>query len=300
MPALRRPNLFWPLLLIGLGALLLLQTLGILPPSLWLALAQLWPVLLIMLGLDMLVGRRSPRATALVLVAGLVLVFASLTWAAVRASQLPAGDVENLIQVSQGATRLSVRIDFQTGALRLSTLGPSDHLLEGSAQDGPGESVQQDYSVSAGEGRLLLDQHTNALLAPFLARRPATAEWDVRLTPSLPLALEVNSGAGAVTLDLTGLQLTGLDFNSSTGQTLIVFPAGQAAQARVTTGLGPATLNLPAGLAARIKVRSGLSQVSLPPGLAHAGDTYTTPGFDPAKPFLELEIAAGMGGVAVK
>jgi hypothetical protein len=300
VPALRRPSLFWPLLLIGLGALLLLQTLGLLPPSLWLALAQLWPVLLILLGLDWLAGTRSPRAAALVLGAGLVLVAASLTWAAVRASQLPSGGVETLIQIPQGATRLTARVDFQTGALRLGALGPSQHLLEGSAQDGPGESVRQDYSVSSGEGRLLLEQRANALLAPFLARRPATARWEVRLSQNLPLALEVNGGAGAVTLDLTGLQLTSLDFNSSTGQTLIVFPASQPAQAHVRTGLGPATINLPAGIAARIRVRSGQAQVSLPTGLSHTGGFYTTAGFDGARPFFDLELSAGIGSVTVK
>ncbi len=294
MPALRRPSLFWPLLLIGLGALLLL------PSSLWLALARLWPVLLILLGLDLLIGMRSPRAAAMVPVAGVVLVAASLTWAAVRASQLPPGAVETLIQTAQGAARLSARIDFQAGALRVSALGPSEHMLEGSAQVGPGESVRQEYSVAAGEGRLLLEQHVDALLAPFLAGRPASAQWDVRLSQRLPLALEVNSGAAAVTLDLAGLQLTSLDLNNSTGQTLIVFPAGQAAQAHVRTGLGPATLNLPAGLAARIRVRSGLTQVSLPTGLAHTGDFYTTAGFDGARPFFDLEIAAGTGSVTVK
>ena len=300
MPALRRPRLFWPLLLIGLGALLLLQTLGLLPPSLWLALVQLWPVLLILLGLDLLIGTRSPRTPALLLGAGLVLVAASLTLAAVRASQLPPGGGETLIQIPQGATRFTARIDFHAGALRLGALGPSQHLLEGSAQDGPGESVRQEYTVTAGEGHLLLEQHANALLAPFLAGRPATAQWELRLSQSLPLALEVNSDAGAVTLDLTGLQLTNLDVTSSTGQTLIVFPAGQAAQAHVRTGLGPATINLPAGLAARIRVRSGQAQVSLPTGLAHAGDFYTTAGFDGAGPFFDLEIAAGMGSVIVK
>ncbi len=300
MPALRRPSLFWPLLVIGLGALLLFQTLGLLPASLWLALVQLWPVLLILLGLDLLIGARSPRATALVFGAGLVLVAASLTLAAMRASQLPPGGAETLIQIPQGATRLTAGIDFQAGALRLGALGPSQHLLEGSAQDGPGESVRQEYSVGAGEGRLLLEQRTNALLAPFLAGRPATAQWEVRLSQSLPLALEVNSDAGAVTLDLTGLQLTKLDVNSNTGQTLIVFPAGQAAQAHVRTGLGPATINLPAGLAARIRVRSGQAQVSLPTGLARTGDFYTTAGFDAARPFFDLEIAAGTGSVTVK
>jgi Domain of unknown function (DUF5668) len=300
VPAFRRPSLFWPLVLIGLGVLLLLQTLGLLPASLWAALAQLWPLLFIVFGLDLLVGRRSPRGAATVLIVGGVLVAGSLTWAAVRASQLPAGAVETLVQTPQGAARVSARIDFQTGQLHVSALDASDHLLEASAHDGPGETLQQGYAVSDGEGRLVLQQHPDPLLAPFLSRRSDTAQWEVRIARHLPLALEVDSSAGALTLDLTNLQLTSLDLNSGLGATVVTFPTGQAAQAQVRTGLGPVTLNLPAGLPVRLLVRSGLTHVSLPTTLTRAGDDYTTAAFDPASPFLDLELSAGMGSVTIK
>jgi len=106
VPAINRPSLFWPLLLIGLGVLLLLQTLALLPASLWAALAQLWPLLFIVFGLDLLIGRRSARGAATVLIVGVVLVAGSLTWAAVRASLLPAGAAEPLGQTLQGAARV--------------------------------------------------------------------------------------------------------------------------------------------------------------------------------------------------
>ena len=296
-----RPSLVWPLLLVGLGALLLLQTLGLLSASLWPALAQLWPVLLILAGLDLLFGRRSARGAALVLGLGVALVAGSLLWAAVRASQLPPGGVETLIQVPQGATRLSAQIDFQSGVLRVGALGPSDHLLEGSAHDGPGESARQDYAVSAGEGRLRLQQQPDALLAPFLTGRADLAQWEVRLTGGLPVALTVNSGAGAARLDLTGLQLTRLDLTSGLGQTEVIFAPGQTLPAALHTGLGPTTLTLPASAAARLTIRSGQVQVHLPATLAPAGDNaYTTAGFDPAQPYLDIELNAGLGSVTVQ
>jgi len=300
VPTFRRPSLFWPILIIGLGALLLLQALSLLPASLWAALAQLWPLLFIVFGLDLLITRRSSRGAALVLIAGVVLVIASLTWAAVRASQLPAGGLEVLGQNTQGAARISAHIDFQTGQLQLSALGPSDHLMEGSAQDGPSETVQQSYAVSAGEGRLVLAQHPDPLLAPFLSRRTDSAQWDVRLAQHLPLALEVDSSAGTLTLDLSKLQLTRLDLTSGLGPTVITFPAGQPAQARLHTGLGPVTLNLQAGLPVRLHIRSGLTHISLPATLTHTGDDYTTSGLDPAQPFLDLDLSAGMGSVTIK
>src|SRR5260370_32932762 len=73
-PGRRRPSRFlFPLLLVIVGAVLLLNNLGILPWSVWTALGQLWPVILILLGIDLLVGRRNAvlgaAITAITLVA---------------------------------------------------------------------------------------------------------------------------------------------------------------------------------------------------------------------------------------
>jgi len=299
MPSPHRPSLFWPLLLIGLGLLLGLQTLHLLPASLWLALAQLWPVLLVLLGLDLLMGPRSARATAALVAAGALLVAGSLTWAAVRASQAPPGSTETLIQTVNGADRLEADLEFHTGQLNLSALGPSDHLLEGSAQSGPAETVQQSYSVSGGVGRLALAQHLDPLLAPFLARRAPSAQWQVLLTRNLPLALTVDTGDGAAALDFNQLHLTDLDLTTGLGETRVTFAPGQAATASLHSGLGAVRINLPAGFPVRLRVSSGAAQVSLAAGLTRAGDFMVGPGFDPARPFLDLELDAGLGGVTV-
>ena len=295
-----RPSLFWPLLLIGAGLLLALQTLHLLPASLWGALAQLWPVLLVVLGLELLIGPRSARASAAIIGLGVLLLAGSLTWAALRASGAPPSGSETLIALTEGAARLQARIDFQTGRLNVSALGPSDHLLEGVAQDGPAESVQQSYTVSDGVGRLALAQHLDPLLAPFLLRRVPSAQWEVLLTRKLPLALTVDTGDGAAAFDFHDLPLTDLDLTTGLGATTVTFAPGPAAHALLRTGLGAATINLPAGFPARLRVRAGLAQVRLPASLALAGDVYTTAGFDPAQPFLDLELSAGMGGVLIQ
>ena len=304
MPAFRRPSLVWPLVILGLGAIALLQTLGWLPASLWAALAQLWPVLLILVGLYMLVGRRWAFGSLAVVGAGALLVAGSLTWAALRAAQLPPGEAQSLIQTADGAERLSLSLNLPTAALQVSALGSTGRLLEAAVQDGPGETARHTYAVSGGEGRLALEQFADPLLAPFLARRAAQtgvrAQWDVRLSPRLPLTLTVNAEAGPLNLDLSGLQLTRLDLTSGLGQTLVTLPAGALGQAQVTTGLGPATLILPAGAPVRLTVRSGLARVSLPPFLALAGGAYTTLGLDASKPFLDLALSAGLGGVTLR
>lgn len=67
MTAPRRPSLVGPTLLIGVGVLVLMQNLGFLPFGFWWTLWRFWPVVLIVVGLDLLLGRRSPVGGLVVL-----------------------------------------------------------------------------------------------------------------------------------------------------------------------------------------------------------------------------------------
>lgn len=73
--ARRRPALYWPLMLIGSGVILLLYQLNLLRISSWTLLWRYWPVILILVGIDILFGRRSVFGSIL----SLLLAFASLT-----------------------------------------------------------------------------------------------------------------------------------------------------------------------------------------------------------------------------
>ena len=64
----RRGGIVWPVLLILIGGVLLLQNLGLLSWSLWASLWRLCPVILILVGLEMLIGHTLSGIRRLVLV----------------------------------------------------------------------------------------------------------------------------------------------------------------------------------------------------------------------------------------
>ncbi len=297
----RQPvSLIWPLLLIGLGLLLLLQNFGRLPPGVWAALVPLWPVLLVVLGLDMLVGRRSWWGAVVVALLGALIVAGALTWAALRASTLTAGETRSLIQTPLGAQSATVRLDVGVGELNVSALGPSLSLMEGEVVSGGGDTVAQSYSLQGSAGQLQLVQQQNALLAPFLADRNLdTSRWSIRLTTAIPLALDIHTGVGKANLDLSALRLSRLDLNTGLGQTFVTFPSGNAIVAKIQAGLGDLVLNLPQDVPARLTVTSGLANVHIPARFARADKVYTTPGFTTTGPYLDLEVEAGLGSVTV-
>src|SRR5207237_800532 len=76
-----RRGVFWPLLLIALGVLFLMGNFGLISGVSWRAILSLWPLLLVLIGLDIAFARRWPLPTLaaeiLVIVAGLALAATS-------------------------------------------------------------------------------------------------------------------------------------------------------------------------------------------------------------------------------
>jgi len=76
-----RRGLVWPLLLISLGLVFLLANFGLIGPVSVIALLSLWPLILIIIGIDVAVGRQWPLAAlaadVLVIAVGIALVTVS-------------------------------------------------------------------------------------------------------------------------------------------------------------------------------------------------------------------------------
>lgn len=295
-----RPSFFWPLAFIGAGVLLLLQNLNLLPAGTLAALVQLWPVFLILLGLDMLVGRRSTWGAALMLLISILVVAGALTWAALRATSQTAAGPQSIVQYPYEAESAKIIVDFQVGELSIAALGDSLNLMEGETRIGLGETLKQEYAVAENVGRLTLIQQSSAVLVPFIGSQAAPTVWTIRLSPKFPLTLDVDTGVGEATLDLSELLLTDLTLDTGVGQTNVTFPDSGAMRADLSTGVGEVSVTIPEGLPARITVNSGLTSINIPARFAQSGEVYTTANFSTTGDYLELTLDAGVGSVIVR
>lgn len=295
-----RPSFLWPLALIGGGALLLLQNFNLLPPGTLAALVQLWPIFLVLLGLDMLIGRRSTWGAALMLLISILVVTGALVWAALRATHYTASGPQPIVQYPYEAESARVIVNFRVGELALSALSDSLNLMEGEAQNGPGETLTQAYAVAENVGQLTLTQQHSAVLGPFLSGQITPTQWLIRLSPKFPLELDIDTGVGSARLDLTGLSLTELTLDTGVGQTSVIFPDHGAMQADLSTGVGEVILTIPENLPTRITVNSGLTSLNIPARFAQAGDIYTTTNFSTTGDYLEVRLDAGVGSVTIQ
>ena len=232
-------SLFWPVVLLGAGVIWLLNNLNIIPTeNLWLLL-QLWPVLFIIAGLDMLFARRLPLFGAILglfVIAGVVLIL--LYGGALPFEDRSTSQTETFILEEGNTTSVVLDLNLSTQKTIVSALTESQNLLEAEI----GHFGDIDFSVTgAEEKQVRLEQtgftHWFNWLLP--EARDETLVWDIGLSPVIPFDLDVDASTGTSEMDLTGLQLAGLRFNASTGASTIVLPQssdGYQAQLEASTG----------------------------------------------------------------
>jgi len=84
----RGVRLFWPIILIGVGSILLLTNLGVITGNPWTIIFQLWPVLLIALGLEILLGGSTGWRAVMSALLGLALV-GGVLWVLIAQPAIP-------------------------------------------------------------------------------------------------------------------------------------------------------------------------------------------------------------------
>ncbi|MHB1162474.1 MAG: LiaI-LiaF-like domain-containing protein [Chloroflexota bacterium] len=199
----RRGGLAVPLILIAFGLAFLAGNLGLLSWNFWEAAFRLWPLLIVAIGLDVMLGRTSAGAVrttvgALVIVAMVIGTVAAVTWfsgsnATVESSATvpradPAAAVvsERISQPLQDAERAKVDLSFGAGSLK----------------------------VDGGVGKANLD-----------------------LAGLKVVDLELRTGVGKVDITLPRHGQMKATVEGGVGKTTILIPRGMAARIQVESGL---------------------------------------------------------------
>ncbi len=293
-----RVNILGPVLLIAIGVVLLLNTMGVLEWSVWLTIIQLWPVLLIAAGLDLLLGRRSIWGSILasVLVIG---VLAGALWLA-ASDQVPggAGQVAQEIQQPLGeATSAEVQLSPAIGRLAIEALPEAANLVEGTIYHNQNEEVQETFEDGTRASYSLRSEGGNWV--PF-GTSGLSRLWELGLTPGAALDLEADVALGEVHLDLTGLQLERLKVSIGLGGTQVTLPTSGSFEGSVESGIGVTEIVVPDGMAVRIEANTALAFRNMPDDYEQDGNVFTSPGFDDAENRVELTVNQPMGGLTVR
>ena len=290
--------MFWPLVLIGVGLIALLANYGVIQPVSFVSILALWPVLLILLGVDIAFARRWPVPTlaaevviigaALVLVATqpAALTFATFTFNAGTDCPSPAQSVS----VPRGSLQ-SLRLTINGGAARYRLTGGATAAVEATA-DGTDLCVRDQGSSTRGD----------IVLSQAGAHFGGAVEAIVRVPTDVPLSLQVNGGAGEFLIDLHDVKVTDVRMSVGAASTTIVLPQPTGDLAvRLEGGASNVNVEIPAGVEARVTVNGGLiTTTSTNPRATKNGSVIETPGYSTATNRVTVNITGGASSITVR
>ncbi len=86
--------------------------------------------------------------------------------------------------------------------------------------------------------------------------------WDIGITPSIPVDLDIRGGVGTTNLDLTGMNISALHVAGGAGEIDLHMPTGTYA-ATVDVGVGQISITIPTGAHVELNVGGGVGQINL-------------------------------------
>ena len=255
------------LILIGVGALWLLNVLGAVNSAFITALVRYWPVLLIGVGLDMLLRERRIARVPYAVVALLLIVVASFF---VRPDGVRGA--QQLVEPLGNAQQAEVELDLGSVPTFLTALANDNTLLEADTENR--REVQLEVRGDR-EKRVRLEDRQRR------ASRDATLQ--LGLTSAIPLTLNVDADSGRVDLNLDDINVIGLELDLGSGGADVVLPqTGEGYEVDLDSGSGPVQVTFEDG-----------ADVTLDADLGSGPSTFVLG----EVAYAELELDTGSGSV---
>ncbi len=296
----RGVRLFWPIILIGVGSILLLSNLGVITGNPWATVFQLWPVLLIALGLEILFGGATGWRAIVSALLGLGLV-AGILWVLVAQPALPGLSFNSNLQKTtishpiSGIESATADLSFGAGSNHLYAIGDSDNLIEGTLQtyNPPVFEVNQ----SGDHANIRLEAGTTTFYIPPFSPEE---KWEVGLNSAVTYQVNLNIGVGQSKIDMSKLLLSGGNVSGGVGATEMWLPNKGVFTLNVNGGVGELRLYVPHNMAVRAEVNGGLGAFHGMPRLQQVSeDVYQTEGFSSAENAVTLTINGGVGAITL-
>lgn len=295
----RRISFLGPVLLICVGLILLLNTTGILEWSIWWTILSLWPVFIIALGLELLIGWRSAWASLLVALL-VVAIAAGALWASQTSIARSSLESQRIEQPLGDAGQAEIYIDPVMGMLRIDALPESANLVEGEVRLSRNEEVREEFSRQ-GEKAIYALSSSGESWAPLPPIWNSQRIWALGLSPGASLHLRPGPAFGVKELDLTGLTLDELRSSMAVGHTKVILPDSGRAEAHISQALGVIEVIIPRKTAVRLQAGTALVPRFLPGDFQkQENDVYVSPGYASAENRVDLDVSLAIGLLTIR
>ena len=241
---------FWPGVLVLIGILALLVNTGVVPADRLYRLWDLWPVLLILVGLEILVQRsRMPSPASLV--ASVLIVLVAAAGAAAYVAVGPALGNASFDSSRPAGQLTSASMEIDVGGATVTVSGDSgigDDLYRAHIDyAGPRPEVSFDQA----SGAVRISQNSSGFFGPGGQQ----TNLDLRLDTAVTWSITINAGGAKETMRLGNVPVSAINMNSggSSGEITLGAPHGTV-PVNVNGGGVTLVLHRPSGTAATARL----------------------------------------------
>jgi hypothetical protein len=273
----RYRSLFWPAVLILAGVVALLVNVGVISIDRLILLVSLWPLILIVVGLEIIV-RRGFHGTSADVAAALVVILAVAAAAAYIAIS-PSPTATNKLDVSAPVGELhQASLEVNAGSATIDVAGGSDlgSLLYRAHVEYPGP--RPDITFDRSTGALKISQNSNF---PF-GTANGRFSLSVQLNEEASWTVTENTGASKDTIKLPHVRVSAITVNTGASSEEMVLgqPTG-IVPIEINGGALTVHVHRPSGAEASVRVSGGADNLDVDGHSQHGiGDLrYDSSGF---------------------
>jgi hypothetical protein len=291
----RNRGLLLPLLLIAIGAIVLLANTGVLSTQALERLGDLWPLLLVILGLQLILNHTLPRqqATLIGLAATAIIVVAAVAYAVLAPATSFATQRFDSNERLGGLSAASLDLNYgATIDVKAASLG--DTLYQAHVDYPSGENPPT-ISLDRESGTLQIRESSS--FSPFHLFGGSRRHVQLTLTDQVPWSIQIGGGAATLRLNLRHAQLSKLDISGGANQLDAQLPSPKGTVTINVSGrANNVTIVAPAHTQWRVAVSGGVSAVTINGSSSGnlGGDfQQQSPGYNAATDRFDIVISGG-------
>lgn len=266
---MRRNGIFFGVVIILAGVLLLAINLGVITARVW---SFFWPIVIVLLGVWFLLRP-------------------------VLQKNQPLDSVLSDIPLD-GASRGEIVFEHGAGRLQVDSSARAGELFNGTFLGGVTTNVQR----GSDSAKAILKTPEDLIFAGPWNVGQYGFEWNVGVTPEIPLKLYFKTGASESILDLSGVKATDISVETGASSCELTLPANAGMTfVQIKSGMASMKIKIPSGVAANIHVKSSLSGFNIDPiRFNRNGDNYRSNDYDTALNKVDISIEMGVGSVDIQ
>jgi Domain of unknown function (DUF5668) len=296
----RNRALTFPLALIAIGVIVLLANTGVLSEVALNRLADLWPLLLVIVGLQLILNHTLPRRQATAIGLGVigVIVIAALAYATLAPSTALGARQADYSSGLGGLKAATLDLDYSAAQVDVRAGSSGDLLYQAHVEYPGGENPP---TVTFDHEKGTVSVHESGSLVPFHLFGSNRRHLTMTLNSQIPWAIQLSGGAANLQLNFSGMQVSKLDVSGGANRLDARLPAPKGTVViDMSGGLSNLTLRAPAETQWRVSVDGGASAIKINGSTSGAlGGNFQreSPGYGSATDRYDIEISGGASHV---